>query len=202
VSLENVEKAVLAEAEAEAERILAKARAELDEKLGAGRRELEERFAGHRRREMARLESEHNRELSRARTEARLTVLKEKNQLVERAFAGALQRLAELPEKDFLKLTEQWLAEVPSELGGEIVAGERERSYLAGEFLKKINAGRSGQLTLADGPGPAGGGIVVRAEKFEFDFTWAGRLADRKAGLAPEVAAMLFGDEERGAEAE
>jgi hypothetical protein len=89
---------------------------------------------------------------------------------------------------------------VPAELAGSIVAGERERGFLAGSFLKKINASRKGKLKLSDEPGPAGGGLIVRAEKFEFDFTWAGRISDRKGALAPDVAAALFGDRQGGTE--
>lgn len=197
MGFQNVEKSVLAEARAEANRLVAEARAKLDERLAAERRELEERFAGRRRRELARLEAEHNRELSRARTEARLKVLKEKNRLVEEVFAEALRRAGELPKAEFLKLAEKWLAGVPPELAGRIVAGERERSHLAGAFLKKVNAKRSGKLELSDEPAPEGGGMIVRAERFEFDFSWAGRLADRKGVLAPEVAAALFAEGEK-----
>jgi len=196
VSLENVERAVLAEAEKQAAAIVGDAHGRLEDRLDAEEREVAERFEARRRRELARLGSEHNRELSRARTEARLEVLKEKNRLIEQAFAGALERLAELPKDQFLKLAGKWLAEVPAELAGRIAAGERERGFLSGAFLKKVNAGREGKLELSDEPGPAGGGLVVRAERFEFDFSWAGRLADRKGALAPEVAAILFGKED------
>jgi vacuolar-type H+-ATPase subunit E/Vma4 len=196
MSLENVEKAVLAEAEAEAARILAEARASLDGKLADARREVERRFESRHKREMARLQSEHNRELSRARTDARLAVLKEKNRIIEEAFAAALERADELPKDAFLKLAAGWLASVPDEISGRIVASERERSYLAGEFLEKVNASRSGKLELSDEPGPAGGGMVVRSEKFKFDFSWAERLDDRKGSLAPEVAGIIFGDGE------
>ena len=190
MGLENVEKAVLAEAEAE--RIRVEARAGLDEKLAAARRELEDRFEARERRGMARLQSEHNRELSRARTEARLAVLKEKNRVIEKTFGAALGKLGELSEERFLELAEKWLAGVPGDLDGRIVCGERERGYLSGGFMDKVNAPRSGRLEVSDEPGPAGGGLVVRAEKFEFDFSWAGRLADRKGALAPDVAATLF----------
>ncbi len=194
MGLENVEKAVLAEAEKEAAVIVGEAHGRLEDKLAAEEREVAERFEAHRKRELARLEAEHNRELSRARTEARLAVLTEKNRLIEQAFAGALEGLAELSEEKFLSLAEAWLAEVPSELVGRIAVGERERGLLSGAFLEKINAGRQGKLELSDEPGPAGGGLVVRAERFEFDFSWAGRLADRKGALSPEVAAILFGE--------
>jgi V/A-type H+/Na+-transporting ATPase subunit E len=195
MGLENVEKAVLAEARAEAEEIAAEARSSLNERVAAAGREMDERFEARHKREMARLQSEHNRELSRARTDARLAVLKEKNAVIEKAFAGALEKLAELPEEKFLALAGKWLREVPADLEGRIATGERERAMLSGAFIEKINAGRSGKLTLSDEAGPVGGGLVVRAEKFEFDFSWAGRLADRKGALAPEVAAILFGKE-------
>jgi V/A-type H+-transporting ATPase subunit E len=192
MTLDNVEKAVLEEARAEAERLLAEARSRLGEKLAAEKREIEERFAGRRRREFSRLDSEHHRELSRARTEARLEVLKEKNRLVEEVFSRALARLAKLPAEEFLTLAGKCLAQVPPELEGSVLAGERERELLAGDFMKKVNASRKGKLKLSDEAGPPGGGIVVRTERFEFDFSWAGRLADRKGALAPNVAATLF----------
>ena len=71
----------------------------------------------------------------------------------------------------------------------------RERKMLAGKFIENVNAERTGKLVISDEAGPVGGGLVVRAEKFEFDFSWAGRMADRKGALAPEVAAILFGKE-------
>jgi vacuolar-type H+-ATPase subunit E/Vma4 len=195
MGLENIEKAVLSEAEAEGQGIVAEAKSLLAERLAVAKRELEERFAARKRQQMANLESEHNRELSAARTDARLAVLKEKTRVIEAAFAGALQKLAEIPEEHFLKLAKAWLQEVPSELSGQIAAGPREQKLLEGEFLKGINQGREGKLTLAQGDGPVGGGIRVLADKFEFDFTWAGRLADRKGALAPDVASIIFGKE-------
>ena len=194
MGLENVEKAVLAEAEKEAAAIVAEARGGLEAKVAVEKREIEERFEARRRRDMARLEAEHNREISAARTEARLAVLSEKNRLIEAVFAKALEKLAELPPAEFLELAAAWLAEVPPDLPGRIAAGPNEKKHLSGAFLQKINAGRTGKLELSDEPGPEFGGIVVRAEKFEFDFSWAGRLADHKGSLAPEVAAALFGE--------
>jgi len=194
VGLENVEKAVLAEARAEAGKLLAEARGRLAERLAAARREIDSRFDLRRRRELAHLESEHQRELARARTAARLEVLREKNRLVERAFRGALERLAALPRERFLALAGEWLAEVPAEQPGAVLAGERERGWLAGAFLDRVNAGRTGKLELSAEPGPEGGGLVVRGEKFEFDLSWAGQLADRRGQLSPLVAAELFGD--------
>ncbi len=195
MGLENIEKAVLSEAEVEGQAIVAEAKSLLAERLAVAKRELEERFASRQRQQMANLESEHNRELSAARTDARLAVLKEKNRVIEEAFAGALKKLAEIPEEKFLKLAEAWLQEVPGELAGQIAAGPRERKLLEGAFLKRVNQNRKGKLTLAEGDGPVGGGIRVLADKFEFDFTWAGRMADRKGALAPDVAAIIFGKE-------
>lgn len=193
MGLENVEQAVLAEVRAEAGKLLAEARARLAERLAAAGREIGSRFEQRRRRELAHLESEHNRELSRERTAARLEVLREKNRLIEEAFRGALASLAALPRERLLELAGQWLAEVPPDQPGTVLAGGRERQFLAGGFLERINAGRSGKLKLSDEPGPESGGLVVRAERFEYDFSWAGQLADRKGALAPLVAAELFG---------
>ncbi|MHC4916449.1 MAG: V-type ATP synthase subunit E family protein [Planctomycetota bacterium] len=192
MGFENVEKAVLEEARAEAAEIVADARSRLAERLELEKRELDRQFAARRRRRLARLDSEHHRELSRARTDARLEVLKRKNAMVEAAFEEALRMLGKLPAEKFLELAAGWLAGVPGELSGKICAAERERSEMAGAFLKKVNAGRKGKLEISDEHPPEGGGLVVRAERFEFDFSWAERLDDRRGTLAPEVAAVLF----------
>jgi vacuolar-type H+-ATPase subunit E/Vma4 len=196
VSLENVEQAVLAEAGKEAELLLAAARQKLAGRLAAEKREIDSRAESRRRRELAHLEGEQLRELSRERTAARLAVLAEKNRLVEEVFRRALAALAGLSPDRFLALAEKWLAEVPTDLAGEIIAGPRERASLAGGFLDRINAGRTGRLSLAEEtlPPASGGGLLVRAGRFEFDFTWAGRLADRRAALTGTIAAELFGE--------
>ncbi len=198
MGLENVEKAVLEEARAEAERIVAEARSRLAERLEIEKRDVEKRFAERRRHGLARLDSEHHRELSRARTDARLEVLKRKNAMVESAFEEALRMLSELPAEKFLELAAGWLSQVPDDLSGRISAGERERAAMAGDFLEKINAGRRGKLELSAEEAPEGGGLIVRSERFEFDFSWAERMDDRRGTLAPEVAAVLFPKEDGG----
>jgi vacuolar-type H+-ATPase subunit E/Vma4 len=193
MSLDRVEAAVMEEARAEAAGLLSAARAQLAERVAAAGREVAERFEQRRRREMARLEGEHLRKVSAARTAARLDVLREKNRLVERAFDLALEQLAALPREEFLRQAEAWLAQVPPDQPGEILAGPRERGFLEGAFLERVNSRRTGRLTLSAEPGPPGGGLVVRAERFEYDFTWRGQLADRRGALSPLVAGLLFG---------
>ena len=198
MGLENVEKAVLEEARAEAAKIVAEARADLTERLEVEKRDMEKRFAERRRHALARLDSEHHRELSRARTDARLDVLKRKNAMVEAAFDEALRMLGDLPAEKFLELAAGWLAQVPGNLSGRICAGERERAAMSGKFLEKINGGRQGKLELSAGEDPPGGGLIVRSDRFEFDFSWAERMDDRRGTLAPEVAAVLFPKEDGG----
>ena len=132
--------------------------------------------------------------ISGERTAARLAVLAEKNRIVGEVLDAALARAAAVPRERFGELAAKWLAEVPAELSGEVLAGPRERELLAGGLLDRVNSGRAGKLALSDEglPGSSGGGMLVRAGRFEFDFTWAGRLAERRAALTALIAAELF----------
>ena len=196
MGIENVEKSVLAEARKEAEELLAAARKRLAERFAAEKREIDARAEARRRRELAQVEGEHVRELARERTAARLAVLTEKNRLIEEVLKGALAKVAAMPREKFQALAAEWLAEVPADQAGEIVAGAREREFLGGGLLDRVNAGRTGRLTLSAEmlPDSAGGGMLVRAGRFEFDFTWAGRLADRRSALTAMIAGELFGE--------
>jgi len=193
MAFEKIEAAVLSEAKAKAEALLARVRGEAGRSLAAAR----ERFRGEHEARLAafkaQLAEERARKLSALRGAEGIGLLRLKNEIVERVFGMATERLGRLPREEVLAALGRRLADHGG--GGEILANARERGFIDGPFLAALNKDRApgDKLSLSPETDERCGGIVLRAGKVEHDWTWETALADMKGDLTSRIAEELFG---------
>ncbi len=197
MTVERIRQAILDEARAEAEEIEAEARAAHDGEFEAARRRLDQEFEqcfelG---RQAAELEA-HQR-LMLARSRYNLALLQRRNTILNDLFRGGGDRVAELDDGEYRALVAGWVGQVPDGEGGEALCNERDAARLT-PLIEELNRARppGAQFTLVPGERPALGGVVFRAEKFEVDLSLDSRLARLREELAPEVAQMIFPEQE------
>lgn len=193
MSLDQIRQAILAEARAEAQETEADARRRHDERLQAARQALKEEFA--KRLDQARqgAEQDSDRQVMRRRAEHNLSLLRQRNAILDELFNEAARRLADLPDTDYRAVIEHWMEKVPGQVGGDVLCNERDEKRLA-PLLKELNASRppEAQLRLVRHSEPILGGILFRAERFEVVLTMEARLQKVREALAPEVSAVVF----------
>lgn len=193
MTVERIQETILAEARSEAEKIEAEARSGRDKRLAADRQRIEaeydRRYAAAE--QTARQDSE--REVLRRRAEHNLALLRKRNAILDDLFAGAADSFASASEEQYMAAVRQWMTELPSAIGGELLCNQRDAQRL-GALVAELNASRppEAQLALVAGDRPEGGGVIFRTEKFEIDLSVDARITDLREELAPQVAEILF----------
>ncbi|HOX39040.1 MAG TPA: V-type ATP synthase subunit E family protein [Candidatus Brocadiia bacterium] len=198
MSLDNIKKAVLAEAEAEARHLVAaaerKAERRFKEAEAAIRREADAKLAGGKQA----IDDSVGKDLLRLRSELAVKLLEEKNRILARIFDAALQSLASMPREQYISLLEGWLAGLEEGAGGEVALNLKDSKEVGPELIKRLNA-RLGQdfARLADQPADIKGGLIFRSSTFEMDRSFDTLMRNAREELTPELAREAFPSLER-----
>jgi vacuolar-type H+-ATPase subunit E/Vma4 len=194
MTMEKVQAAVLAKAEADAAGIVEDARRDADARVEAAGAQAQAAYEAAIAAATARAERETARELGRARHEGRLAVLAAKNAVLDGVFARARDAFRATNDWDYRGLLGGWLKSLPAETGGALRVNPRETKRFPREFVDWINEGRSGPGRFTDVvPDPAvPNGLVLEGADFTVDFTVERRLARLRESLAAELSRELF----------
>lgn len=172
---------VLGEARAEAEKIAARYQAQadaeaadLDAKNKKAAAEREERLAG------------------TAQMEARKAALAAKQEMVERAYGLALQKLCSLPEEKYTAVLAELLVQASSTGKEEVVFSEKDRRKVGKAAVDKANKDGGKKLVLSGETRPIQGGFILRSENVEVNCAFDTLVRLQKAETAGEVVKKLF----------
>jgi V/A-type H+-transporting ATPase subunit E len=105
--------------------------------------------------------------ISVAGLEARKEILKAKQDMVEEAFAKAVEKITGLTDTEYQKMLEEMVAGAASDGAGEILLSERDIKRVDKNFADNINrhvktAGKNGELVLSNENIQTAGGFVLR----------------------------------------
>lgn len=225
MSLERIRQGVLDEAKAEAERLIAEAREKRDREIAAAKKRLADEKQKRIGDEKARLEQVRSQAVSNARRIERLAVLKAKNRFVDKAFAAAREKVAALPDGEYLQLLEKWIVALDAANAGEIETGRRDAKRIDQAFVERVNAKRGpgradAPHALRDKARPAGykehkmlspmpagkftrgsseldidGGVVIRTPDYRIDLSLRAVLDALREELTPVIGARMFPEE-------
>jgi V/A-type H+-transporting ATPase subunit E len=188
---------ILADANAEAEKILTKARAQ--EK--AEHAELEEQLAEYRKQTeiLAQKAGEEKKAhlLAAARMDIAKEYLAEKRKILDEVFERAKQQLQNLPEQEHLALITK-LMHKAVETGDEEVIVDNNETRIDHKFIKNINRelgpGYHGNLRLSEQKLNLGAGFVLKRGKVKTNVSLAVLLAQSRKELEIELAKELFAE--------
>ncbi len=197
--IEVLSRAILKEADVDAEQLREDAKAKADAIRQRAQEEAEkERNAIL---EQARQEAERLRSqaVANAQLKARTLQLEHREQLLDRVFEAAQQRLPSLQKRsDYNKLAEQLLREALVQLkasAARVQADEATRKILSNGKLDAISKELNAQLTMGD-PLEEGLGVVVDTADghLHFDNTLETRLSRLQSSLRSAVYHVLMGE--------
>ena len=132
-----------------------------------------------------------------ARLEAKKSVLNMKQEAVSRAFELARQKLAGLPEQDYVAFLAREAAEAAITGQEEVIFCERDRKSVGAKAVKAANEllaakGMPGLLTLSDATRDMAGGLMLKQGDIEVNCTVDTLLDLTRDELAARVADVLF----------
>jgi thiol-disulfide isomerase/thioredoxin len=126
--------------------------------------------------------------------DARNATLTAKQELLDRAFTRALEKLCTLEDEAYIDLLAKLLAKA-SRTGKEQVAlNPADRSRAGSAAVAKANELLTGgALTLAESTRPIKGGFILIDGPIETNCAFETLVRLERSGMAAEVAALLFG---------
>lgn len=132
-----------------------------------------------------------------ARLEAKKSVLNMKQEAVSRAFDLAKDKIAELPERDYVAFLAREAAEAAITGQEEVIFCEHDRKSVGAKAVKAANEllaakGMPGLLTLSDATRDMAGGLMLKQGDIEVNCTVDTLLDLTRDELAARVADVLF----------
>ena len=132
-----------------------------------------------------------------ARLEAKKSVLNMKQEAVSRAFDLAKDKIAELPERDYIGFLAREAAGAAITGQEEVIFCERDRKSVGAKAVKAANEllaakGMPGLLTLSDATRDMAGGLMLKQGDIEVNCTVDTLLDLTRDELAARVADVLF----------
>ena len=132
-----------------------------------------------------------------ARLEAKKSILNMKQEAVSRAFELAKDKIAELPERDYIGFLAREAAGAAITGQEEVIFCERDRAAVGAKAVRAANEllaarGMPATLTLADATREMAGGLMLKQGDIEVNCTVDTLLDLARGELAARVAEVLF----------
>ena len=172
---------ILGDARDEAARITANYRAQAD----AEAQELDDKN------ERAAAEQE-ERLISAAQMKASRLQLAAKQQMVEKAYIQALDKLCAMPKEQYVDVLAKLLVEASSNGKEEAVFSKEEREQVGKAAVEKANQLSGKQLRLSEETQPIRGGFILKDKNVEVNCTFETLVRLQKAETAGAVVKTLF----------
>jgi len=195
VALEKIENAILGEARKEADRIREAGRKRIDDASRQAQarleRQLEQRMGEVEQRER----DQKNRAMVALRAAGNMELLAAKNEVIDKVFARALEKVVNLPSNGYRTLLLGWLKNAAVEGPAELLLNARDLHAFGPQLVLEANKARPKEsaFKLSTTPAEMAGGFVLRTGRYEIDRTLDGIVAKLKEEMAPEIAQTLFG---------
>ena len=132
-----------------------------------------------------------------ARMEAKKELLGLKQDMVSLCFDRACQKIVELPPEQYTAFLAKLAAQAAVTGREEILLNARDKKKLGTKVIEAANAllvqaGKPGELRLAEETGSFEGGLILRRGNIEANCTVELLVELRRADMASQVAAVLF----------
>lgn len=185
------------------QRIASDAQAEVDRILGDAREEAARITANYRaqadaeaqeldaKNERAAAEQE-ERLISAAQMEASRLQLAAKQEMVEKAYIQALDKLCAMPKEQYVDVLAKLLVEASSNGKEEAVFSKEDREQAGKAAVEKANQLSGKQIRLSEETQPIRGGFILKDKNVEVNCTFETLVRLQKAETAGAVVKTLF----------
>lgn len=190
--IEKITQRIASDAQAEVDRILGDARDEAS-RIAANYRAQADAEAAElaAKNEKAAAERE-ERLVSAAQMEARKVQLAAKQEMLEKAYIQALDKLCALPEEQYVAILADLLVKASSNGKEEAVFSGEDRERVGKAAVAKANELSGKQLRLSEETQPIRGGFILKDKNVEVNCTFETLVRLQKAETAGAVVKKLF----------
>lgn len=191
--IEKITARIQAEAQADIDRVLSDAKEQAAQIAAKFQAQADaERAEQASRNEKAAAERE-ERLVSVAQMEARKVTLAAKQEMVDKAYELALQKLQKMPEKKAVKVLTSLLVQAAPDGQGSVVFSADDRERVGEAAVKQANeALKNGKLTVAKETRPIQGGFILVNGSVEVNCTFDTLVRLQRTETAGAVAKQLF----------
>lgn len=190
--IEKITQRIEADAQAEIDRILSEAREEADQITGRYKAQAEAEAASLAARNKKTAAEREERLVSVAQMEARKVQLAAKQEMVEKAYDLALEKLCAMPDAQYTEVLAGLLVQASSNGREEAIFSPEDRERVGKAAVDKANAASGKQLKLSKETRPLKGGFVLRDENIEVNCTFDTLVRLEKAETTGAVVKKLF----------
>lgn len=195
--IENITGRIQADAQAEIDRIDADARAQADKITAAYAARAERECADILERGEKSAAERGDRLVSAAQMEARQMNLAAKQEVLDQAFALALDKLLAMPASDYAALLARLAVSAARTGKEEIILNSSDREKLGEQVVSEANAllvkdGRTGALVLSKQTQPLKGGLLLSDGAVEVNCALETLVRLSRAEMTGEVSKLLF----------
>ena len=190
--IEKITQRITSDAQAEVDRILGDAREEAA-RITANYREQADAEAQEldAKNERAAAEQE-ERLISAAQMKASRFLLAAKQEMVEKAYIQALDKLCAMPKEQYVDVLAKLLVEASSSGKEEAVFSKEDREQVGKAAVEKANQISGKQLRLSEETQPIRGGFILKDKNVEVNCTFETLVRLQKAETAGAVVKTLF----------
>ena len=131
----------------------------------------------------------------------KLTVRNEKlvamQEIIDKVFQGALEKLLVINDKEYLELIKSYLLSMPIAGNEELIIPTKFRNIFSDEYLSEINAalnasGKIGEMKLSSGERNVNSGFIVMKKGIEINNTFENLVNSLRDELEAEIVNDLF----------
>ena len=195
--IERISGRLVADAEAEIAELNAETKARCDEITAEYQRKAQEEYQSRMAEGTRAAETRLQRLGSAAEMEAKKSILAFKQEMVAQAFETASERLANLPEEQYVQFLSSQAAAAAATGSEELIFNERDKAAVGEKVAAAANAllrekGLPGALKVSDETRKISGGVIVRQGNIEVNCAVETLVQLRRSELASQVAEILF----------
>ena len=189
--IEKITQRIASEAQAEIDRILGDARDEADRIAESYRAQADGEAAELNARNEKNAAEREERLVSAAQM-ARKVLLAAKQEMVEKAYIQALDKLCAMPEEQYVAVLAGLLVKASSNGKEEAVFSKEDRERVGKAAVAKANELSGKQLRLSEETQPIRGGFILKDKNVEVNCTFETLVRLQKAETAGAVVKKLF----------
>ena len=190
--IERITQRIGAEAQAEIDRVLGEARAEAEKIAARYKAQADAEAADLETRNKKAAAEREERLAGTAQMEARKAALAAKQEMVEKAYGLALQKLCSLPEEKYTAVLAELLIQASSTGKEEVIFSDKDRRKVGKAAVEKANKDGGKKLTLSGETRSIQGAFILRSENVEVNCAFDTLVRLQKAETAGEVVKKLF----------
>ena len=193
--IDRITNRIEADAQAEIERILGEAREEAERILAQGHAQAEAEKAELTTRNKRIAAEREERLVSMAQMEARQVSLAAKQEMVEKAYALALEKLCAMPDDRYTQVVAALLVQAAPDGRGEVIFAPEDAKRIGEAAVAQANKTLNGTLILSEEVRPIRGGFILKNGNVEVNGSFETLVRLQRAQTAGAVAKTLFPEE-------